>query len=256
MSEWNGKFCWYELMTSDLPAARKFYSNVIGWTGQDAGQPNMDYWLMSAGDAMVAGMMTLPKEACDQGAKPGWVGYIAVDDVDAMAAKVKSKGGTIYRAAEDIPGIGRFSIVADPQGAAFVLFKGQGEAPPPPPRSTPGQAGWRELYANDHVAALDFYGDLFGWTKADSVDMGAMGTYQLFAIGSEPMGGMMNKMPEMPAPYWNYYFNIEGADAGAERVKAAGGQVLMGPMEVPGGDWIVQGLDPQGALFSLVAPKK
>ena len=173
-----------------------------------------------------------------------------------MAEKVKQKGGKIYRAPDNIPGIGRFAIVADPQGAAFALFKGEGEAPPAPPRGTPGQAGWRELYANDHVAALDFYGELFGWTKADHVDMGDMGIYQLFAKGGEPIGGMMNKMPQMPAPYWTYYFNVEGADAAAARVKAAGGQVLMEPMEVPGGDWIVNGLDPQGAAFNLVAPKK
>ncbi|MBN9084075.1 MAG: glyoxalase [Rhizobiales bacterium 62-17] len=256
MSEWTGKFCWYELMTSDLPAARKFYGDVIGWTGQNAGQPHMDYWLMSLGEAMAAGMMAIPENACDAGAKPGWIGYIAVDDVDAMAEKVKQKGGKIYRAPDNIPGIGRFAIVADPQGAAFALFKGEGEAPPAPPRGTPGQAGWRELYANDHVAALDFYGELFGWTKADHVDMGDMGIYQLFAKGGEPIGGMMNKMPQMPAPYWTYYFNVEGADAAAARVKAAGGQVLMEPMEVPGGDWIVNGLDPQGAAFNLVAPKK
>ena len=155
MSEWTGKFCWYELMTSDLPAARKFYGDVIGWTGQNAGQPHMDYWLMSLGEAMAAGMMAIPENACDAGAKPGWIGYIAVDDVDAMAEKVKQKGGKIYRAPDNIPGIGRFAIVADPQGAAFALFKGEGEAPPAPPRGTPGQAGWRELYANDHVAALD-----------------------------------------------------------------------------------------------------
>lgn len=256
MSEWTGKFCWYELMTSDLPAARKFYGDVIGWKGQNAGQPHMDYWLMSLGEAMAAGMMAIPENACDAGAKPGWIGYIAVDDVDGMAEKVKQKGGKIYRAPDNIPGIGRFAIVADPQGAAFALFKGEGEAPPPPPRGTPGQAGWRELYAKDHVAALDFYGELFGWTKAEHVDMGDMGIYQLFAKGGEPMGGMMNKMPQMPAPYWTYYFNVESADAAAARVRAAGGQVLMEPMEVPGGDWIVNGLDPQGAAFNLVAPKK
>lgn len=253
-----GKFCWYELMTSDLPAARKFYSDVIGWTGQEAGQPHMEYWMMSSpGGAMAAGMFTVPKDACEAGAKPSWIGYIAVDDVDAKAAEVKAKGGMIHRPAEDIPGIGRFAIVADPQGAAFALFKGTGEAPPAPPPGTPGQAGWRELYVNDHVAALDFYGDLFGWSKADHVDMGPMGVYQIFAIGNDRIGGMMNKVPQCPAPFWNYYFNIAGsAEAGAARVKAAGGEVLMGPHEVPGGDWIIQGRDPQGAMFNLVTRQK
>jgi predicted enzyme related to lactoylglutathione lyase len=249
-------FVWYELMTTDMKAAEAFYGAVVGWSGQAFNQADINYTVMSAGDKMVAGIMTLPAEVCATGGRPGWVGYIGVDDVDAATASVKQAGGAVHRAPADIPNIGRFSVVADPQGAVFMLFKPMGSDNSPAPAGTPGHVGWRELYASDWQNALDFYGKQFGWTKAEAVDMGAMGIYQLFAAGGVPIGGMMNKPPAIPSPVWLYYFNVEAADAGAARVSKNGGQVLMGPHEVPGGSWIVQCMDPQGAMFALVAPKR
>ena len=156
----------------------------------------------------------------------------------------------------DIPEVGRFSVVADPQGAIFILFKPSGADNNPAPPGTPGHVGWHELYAADWASALDFYAARFGWTKADAVDMGAMGTYQLFAAGGEPIGGMMNKPDIIPSPVWLFYFNVTEVDAAVGRVNAHGGQVLNGPLQVPGGSWIVQCMDPQGAMFALVARKR
>ena len=119
----------------------------------------------------------------------------------------------------------------------------------------PGIVGWHELYAIDGQKAFGFYADLFGWTKVEAMDMGAMGVYQIFAAGGPPIGGMMTKPPGVPVSFWNYYFQVDGIGAAMERLKAAGGSVINGPMEVPGGSWIVQGLDPQGAMFSLVSPQ-
>lgn len=247
-------FVWYELMTTDLDAAEKFYSAVVGWSARDAMQPGMRYSVMSAGDKMVAGMMILPEEARAMGGRPGWVGYIGVEDCDAASDALKQAGGSILRAPGDIPNIGRFSVVTDPQGAMFMLFTPQGGDNSPAPAGTAGHIGWRELYATDWERAFEFYSGQFGWTKAEFVDMGAMGIYQLFAAGGEPIGGMMNKPEAMPKPAWLYYFNVPGADAAVERVNQQGGKVLMGPQEVPGGMWIVQCMDPQGAMFALVAP--
>jgi predicted enzyme related to lactoylglutathione lyase len=87
------------------------------------------------------------------------------------------------------------------------------------------------------------------------MNMGPVGSYQLFTTGSEPVGGIMAKMPDMPAPVWLYYFSVEDIDAAAERVKQRGGELLMEPMEVPGGGWIVQAFDPQGAMFALTGPR-
>ncbi|MBV8185717.1 MAG: VOC family protein [Alphaproteobacteria bacterium] len=250
-------FVWYELMTSDDQAARDFYAEVVGWRTQDAGQPHMQYTLLVAGEAPVAGLMTLPKEACDAGAKPGWIGYVGVDDVDACVQRIQKAGGTMHMPPTDIPGIGRFAMVADPQGASFNLFKGGAQTMDQPAAdpAKPGLIGWHELYAVDGEKAFGFYAEMFGWTKAEAIDMGEMGRYQLFAAGSVPIGGMMAKPANLPMPFWNYYFQVDATGAAMERLKSAGGQVINGPMQVPGGSWIVQGVDPQGAMFSLVSSK-
>lgn len=254
-SGYAGRFVWYELMTTDTAAASAFYGSVVGWRMHDAGMPGFEYTLLGTAVGDAGGLMEIPAEARAQGARPGWIGYIAVDDVDAKTAAVSAAGGMVYREPADIPNVGRFSVVADPQGAVFSLFvgDGSGEMPDVPP-GTPGHAGWRELYAADAQAVFPFYANLFGWTKAESLDMGAMGTYQTFAVGGETIGGMMTKPAAMPVAAWNYYFFVEGAEAAVARIKASGGQVLNGPMQVPGGSWIVQGLDPQGAFFSVMSP--
>ena len=127
MSTMAGKFVWYELMTTDSTAAESFYKQVVGWDAEDSGMPGVSYTLLTAGGTRIGGLMTLPDEARKAGAEPGWRGYIAVDDVDAVARQVTGKGGSIHHGPEDIPGIGRFAVAADPQGAVFVLFKGEGE---------------------------------------------------------------------------------------------------------------------------------
>ena len=108
----------------------------------------------------------------------------------------------------------------------------------------------------DQEAAFAFYAGLFGWTKAEAIDMGAMGTYQLFATGGAPVGGMMTRSDSMPPPSWLYYFNVDSAERAATRVRDAGGQVANGPHQVPGGSWIAHCLDPQGAIFAVVGPNR
>jgi uncharacterized protein len=256
MSTSLGKFVWYELMTTDAKAAEDFYRGVIGWDAKDAGMSGMSYTILSAAETPVGGLMSMPEEARANGARPAWAGYVAVEDVDQFAERVKKAGGSVHRAPGDIPGVGRFAVVADPQGAAFMLFKGMGEAQPPQPTpGTRGHAGWRELHAGDWGSAFAFYSGLFGWTKAEAIDMGPMGTYQLFATGDEPTGGMMTKPQAEPRPYWLYYFNVDGIKAAAERVKKKKGEVLNGPHQVPGGSWIIQCRDPQGVMFALVSPE-
>jgi len=252
----HGTFVWYELMTTDMAAAEAFYREVVGWGAKDAGMDEMKYTMFTVGEKPVAGSMELPESARSMGIPPSWLGYIAVDDVDTTAADIVTEGGVVHRAAADIPGIGRFAIVGDPQGAVLALFRGKpGEEPPPPlAPGTPGSTGWHELYAGDGEKAFDFYAKMFGWTASRDMDMGPMGVYRIFAHNGVDLGGMMTKPAAMPAAAWNFYFNVPAIDAASLRVKTAGGQVLNGPMEVPGGQWIVQCLDPQGAMFALVAP--
>jgi predicted enzyme related to lactoylglutathione lyase len=152
--------------------------------------------------------------------------------------------------------VGRFSVVADPHGAVFILFSSAGAADGAPAApDAPGHVGWRELHAGDGAAAFAFYADLFGWTKDYAHDMGAMGVYQTFAIDGAQAGGIMTKMPQTPAPFWLYYFNVDAINAAKARVEAGGGRIVNGPMQVPGALWIVQCLDPQGAMFAMVGPK-
>ena len=202
-------------------------------------------------------MMAIAPDMAEHGARPTWLGYIAVDDVDQMAARIKQEGGAMHREPMDVPGIIRLAVVADPQGSIFYVAKGLvPDAPPPLAVGMPGTVGWNELMASDGQAAFAFYEKLFGWTKADAIDMGAMGTYQLFAAGGPPIGAMMTKPPQVPVPHWGFYFNVPAIDAGVSRITAGGGKILNGPMEVPGGQWVVQAMDPQGAPFNLVAPNR
>ena len=248
------RFVWYELMTSDKAAAAAFYSEVVGWKAQDSGMPGLIYTLMMVGDAQVAGMMDTPPELRAAGVPPEWSGYVAVDDVDATAARLLEAGGKVLRPAEDIPEIGRFAVVADPQGGAFMLFKPLRADPPPmPPAEAPGTTGWHELRAMDGPAVFDFYATLFGWTRGEGLPMGPLGVYQLFEIDGVPSGAIMTKEPDQPKPGWRYYFRVAAIDAAAERVRKLGGAVTMGPHQVPGGNWVLHGRDPQGAVFALMS---
>lgn len=249
-------FCWYELLTMDAAAATGFYTHVVGWTAKPAeGAPDgVDYTLLEADHVPATGLMALDDDACAAGAKPGWLGYVQVDDVDAAADKAKALGGTIYMAPADIPDVGRFAVIGDPHGAAIGLLKWAQpmEAAPSMPMQN-GRTGWHELMAGDLEKDFAFYETLFGWSKADDLDMGPMGTYRLFAAGGEnAIGGMMTKPAEIPAPYWGYYFAVANIDDAVTRVTEKGGKILNGPMEVPGGAWIINGLDPEGVTFSLV----
>lgn len=249
-------FVWYELMTSDLPAATRFYTHVLGWQTQDAGMP-FPYTLASAGGQSFAGLMTLPADAAQAGARPGWTGYVAVADCDAFVARAQAAGATLCHPAQDIPGVGRFATLQDPQGAVFVAFRDHGSTPPAvSPPATAGTVGWHELITGDSQAALAWYGQLLGWTPTESVDMGPAGQYRMFATGGHSAGGMMDRPPEVPASMWLYYFNVEALDPALARLKEAGGTVCLEPMEVPGGAWVANAIDPQGAMFALVAMRR
>jgi predicted enzyme related to lactoylglutathione lyase len=251
----HGRFLWYELVTTDMEAAKAFYAEVVGWGTQDASMPGMPYTLFTAAGASVSGLMDLPEDARKLGLRPSWLGYVGVDDVDATADRIKQLGGAVHVPPKDIPNISRLSVAVDPQMATIALLKwlkpGQEQ---PAELGTSGRVGWHELLAADWEKAWAFYGQLFGWQKADA-DIGAMGTYQLFSAGGLTIGGMFTKPASVPVPFWLYYFNIGDIDAAVKRVKVGHGRILDGPIEVPGGSWIVQCTDPQGAIFALVGKR-
>jgi uncharacterized protein len=255
----HGDFVWYELRTTDAKAATDFYTHVVGWQAQPSGDPGgIPYTLLATQGSGVAGLMQLTPEMQAGGMRPAWVGFIGVDDVDAYAKRIEEAGGKLHCPPMDIPTIGRFASVQDPQGAVFLIFKSfRGNMPAPPSLGTSGTIGWNELSADDEKAVWPFYSSLFGWKVETEMDMGAMGNYRIFKNHGPQMGAMMNRdRSRTPMPFWLYYFNVDDIDAAAARIQEKQGQICMGPHEVPGGLWIVVATDPQSALFAVVGRKK
>jgi predicted enzyme related to lactoylglutathione lyase len=251
VADYQGRFVWYELMTTDVASARAFYAKVVGWGAQDASMPGLAYTFFTTGNAFASGLMGLPDDAREIGATPQWIGYVAVDDVDAAVDRIRRLGGAVRVPPTDLLNTSRFAVVADPQMASLAVIKWlRPRSEPLGDPEQPGRVGWHELLAADCDAAFDFYGELFGWQRADA-DAGPAGPYHLFAVRGQTIGGIYAKPPLVPAPSWLYYFNVRDINAAVARVKAGGGQVLEGPIEVPGGNWIARCADPQGAMFAL-----
>jgi uncharacterized protein len=255
----NGRFTWYELMTTDVASARAFYATVVGWGVEDRSTPNFAYMLFTSGRTPVGGLMDLPQEARRMGATPRWMGYVSVDNAEVTTAALRGFGGTVYVPPTD-SNIGRIAVVTDPQAATLALVQGlsvgqsNGDRQKPVEPNKPGRVGWHELLTTDPGKALAFYGGLFNWEKAaedtdGQADPGA--TYLLFTAGEETIGGMLNKRPMDPVSFWLFYFNVGDVDAAVARAESAGGSVLEGPLEIPGGSWIARCRDPQGATFAL-----
>ncbi len=206
-----------------------------------------------AGEQSVGGMMETPADAKARGVPPHWMIYVGVHDDDATTARTRSLGGTVNVPPSDIPKVGRFAVLADPQGAHFAILQPDGPSPTgPEAAAAPLEVSWRELATTDLKAATAFYATLFGWEMLKANDMGAMGVYQEFGRFGRSLGGMYRKPAEMPAPpHWLIYVRVPDIQASVVTVKARGGKILNGPMEVPGGDLVAQILDPQGAAFAL-----
>jgi predicted enzyme related to lactoylglutathione lyase len=250
-----GRPVWYELMTTDMEAAEAFYKTVVGWQTEPfegAGRPYTAF--NRAKDHSVGGVMTKPAEVK---APPFWAMYVAVPNLDEATSKITRLGGRTHTEVIDIPSVGRMRMMMDPQGAAFYIIEPSREERRSEGPAQVGEASWHELMTTDMTAAMKFYQEVFGWQPSDSMDMGLMGKYQMFNRPHGMIGGMMNKPPQMAnvPPNWQIYFLVPDVHAAAERIKANGGRILQGPMEVPGGDWVVNAMDPQGAAFGLHSRK-
>ena len=251
-----GRPVWYELMTSDPAAAETFYKTVVGWTSAPFEQSPTPYTVFKrSGDTGVAGLMKTPD---GMNAPPFWAMYVAVPSIDDAVAQITTRGGSAMSDVIDVPTVGRLRMMRDPQGAAFYIIQ-------PEPRSDTrpetdpeiGEASWHELMTTDAPAAMKFYSEIFGWQPSETMDMGPMGKYHMFNRPHGMIGGMMNKPPEMAQvpPHWAIYFRVPDINQAVERIKANGGTILNGPMEVPGGDQVLNAKDPQGGAFSLHAKK-
>ena len=251
-----GLFVWYELLTKEVQAAIAFYSDVAGWKTRPFAEGG-DYIMWVGSQGPLGGVMKLPDEVARMGVPPHWMAHVQVEDVDATAALTRKLGGKVYKEATDIPTVGRFAVIGDPQGAAIAIFKPDG-AMTLHDLSKEGELCWNELLTSDSAAAFRFHSELFGWKIIEEMDMGPMGTYRVFGAGEKRLGGMMTTPSgaSMP-PMWMFYTETGDLDAAMKRATKRGAKVMNGPMDVPGGGRIAQLMDPQGAAFALhQAPKK
>jgi predicted enzyme related to lactoylglutathione lyase len=244
-----GRFVWYEDLAKDPKAAIDFYTDVVGWKTQPFAEGGGDYTMWVGSQGPLGGVMRLPDEASRQGIPAHWMAHVQVANVDETAALAKKLGGSVHKEPTDIPTVGRFAVIGDPQKAFISIF-----TPSSPmtlhDTSKPGEFVWNELMTSDAAGALKFYSQLFGWKILREMDMGDIGTYRIFGLGDKQMGGIMNTPKGVP-PMWIYYAETPDLDAALTRAKKRGAKVLNGPMDVPGGGRVAQITDPQGAAFAL-----
>lgn len=252
-----GRFTWFDLLTNDVEAAKRFYTAAIGWTVRAWGEGPKAYSIFAAGETPVGGVMEPSAEMAAAGVAPHWMGYVVVHDVDATARRAEPLGGRIITPGTDIPGVGRFAVIADPQGATFALST-PSEPSPAPDAQQRGAIGWPELHTTEHEDAWSFYAGLFGWTSATRMDMDGAGTYHIFRHPHDAenawMGGMFDGATLDPKPpQWMFYFNVDDMESAVRRIGENGGRLLDGPMPVPGGGVCANCMDPQGGRFAIFA---
>ena len=251
-----GDFVWYELMTPDAEGAKAFYDAVVGWNISEGAPEFGGYRMIGRSDGGNAGgVLPLTDEMQQHGARPTWLGYVSVADVDQAVAAIEQAGGKGLMPAFDIPNVGRIAMVADPQGAPFYVMK----PTPPEPKAqsdvfSPNaeqRVGWNELSTTDPVAARKFYTGQFGWGSDEFMDMGEMGEYRFLEQDGTRIGALCGVM-QGQQPKWRFYFRVPSIAKAKETAEQKGGTIHMGPHQVPTGDYIIIGSDPQGAEFALV----
>lgn len=268
MPNQHGDFIWYELLTPDQDSSRAFYEAIVGWRidAENAGDDG-NYRTIHSAKGPIAGALTLTEAMRASGVQPCWLGYIAVNDVDATAKAIQSDGGNVLMAPWDIPAIGRTALVTDPQGAAFYLMKPTPSADAPDAGSNSfattepieGHCAWNELMTSDPAGAIDFYCQHFGWAPDGDMDMGPMGKYAFLKVGDERgfmLAGVMQKTPDMPVSLWNFYFRVPDIDRAVTLIGKHGGSLIVEPIEIPGGEFTLMALDPLGAVFGLIGPRR
>lgn len=240
-----GRFAWFELMTGDVAEARSFYSPITGWSTSLWEGASGPYEMWMKGDQAVAGLMELPQPDVP----PCWLSYVSTPGLDGTLARVRDAGGSVLSEMA-VPEVGRFAVIADPRGGVIAAIEPEGEAPGHDRPAEVGEFSWCELATTDPEGAWRFYSEVFGWEDASTMDLGEMGIYQMFSRGAHPLGGIY-RAPEGVPTGWLYYVRVPDAKAAAEQVEELGGAIHNGPVEVPGGDLVAQGVDSQGVAFAV-----
>lgn len=240
---------WVDLATTDLAAAKEFYTAVFGWDYDDQPLPDGgNYTNATLGGHDVAGMSEMSPEMAGQ-MPPVWSTYLAVADVDAVVAKVADAGGTVMSPPMDVMDSGRMAFIADPTGAAVGLWQA-GAHIGAELVNEPGTVIWNECFTDDVPKAAEFYDTILG-TSHVTADMGGPEPYTSLNVGEDAVGGYMHRNPEVHGQVpnsWTVYFASADIDDTVAKINAAGGMIMNGPFPTPIGPMIVAA-DPQGAVF-------
>ena len=238
-----GTFVWHENVSSDPKRAQDFYTQLFGWSIEHFKAGDFDYPMISANGQMHGGFPPVP-----EGTPPHWVGNVQVESVDDTIEKAKAAGGEVVAGPTDIPEVGRYAALKDPQGAIIVAFQPGGEGP-----MGAGVFVWDELGTQDVEGSEQFYGEVFGWTTSEMGE--EYGGYKIFNRGDKGVGGMM-KMPEPTIPsMWVPYVAVEDADATVAKAKELGGSTIVESMDVPNVGRIAVLKDPLEAVFGIIKPE-
>ena len=245
-----GTFSWVDLTTTDQEAAKSFYAGLFGWEADDRPAGNgVIYSMQQIGGKSVAAISPQPKQQREMGLPPLWNSYITVDSADDAAGKAGDLGATVHAPPFDVMDVGRMAVIADPQGAFFMVWE---------PKATigaelvnvPGALCWNELHTTDLDAAKGFYGGVLGWEWSEFKD--SPEPYFVITNQGHQNGGVTGlAQPGIP-PNWLVYFAVEDIDAAVAKVQELGGASVTGPIDT--GVWkiaVVQ--DPQGGTFALFA---
>lgn len=248
---------WVDLMSPDIDASKEFYTSVFGWDAEDQFDDtgNRVYVMFTQNGKSVAGLGGQPPGMPDK--MPAvWNSYISTDDVGAVAEKVTAAGGNVVMPPMQVFDSGEMAIFSDPSGAAFSVWKA-GQHIGAEVGNEPNTYSWNELLTRDVETALSFYRDVFGWSFEDQ-DMGPAGIYHVIAGGEHGgLGGVMAmpaEMPEQVPNHWAVYFTVSDVDATIDSATSAGGQIVNGPMDIPGVGRTATVHDPTGGSFNLMQP--
>lgn len=244
----HGALSWVDLSTPDVGGATQFYRELFAWTITRTESPMGVYFVATADDAEVCGMMAQGDEAAGMPAM--WTVFFSVDDVEMTLTSATNAGGAVLQPAFEIPGGAHVGVVADPPGAMFAVISGGPRPDGPYLSKRPGAVGWVELLTRDPASATDFYGAVFGWT---SVTDDASG-YTQFMIGGASACGMLPMPSDVPAEQpsqWATYFSVADCAAAQARCRELGGQILLPTMDIGSMRFAVLA-DPQGATFDVI----
>jgi predicted enzyme related to lactoylglutathione lyase len=241
----HGRFVWHDLTTPSMAGAQEFYGKLLGWTFKSVetgpGQPA--YALIQLGDRQIGGITETP---AGSHFPPYWLGYVSVSDVDATADAAQAAGGRVAMGPAEIPHVGRFALLEDPQGGAVIAFKAvQGDVEAPE-RPGLGEFCWDRLNSTTPDASAAFYTRVFGWS-AEAVPGS---TNRMFRHGDLPTASLATMPFEGPA-HWLTYLNVADLNESRARAEWLGAEILVDQLDVPGVGTLAIVRDPQRAVFCL-----